>query len=173
MLEVALLLVLLGDLRLLRRVARVGVGVQGRERGGQHRERRRRKKNGRKKDAGNAPHVKTNVKTNVCLLARSVAQKKKKLRNSRKRDLTSSGERMFRYLDHSHFLSSGASVISLSVESLSHYSLRDSRLRLERQGGKLASESEVESPKYSLDEVKAITHPGFGGPGRERYSLAI
>ena len=33
--------------------------------------------------------------------------------------------------------------------------------------------SEVESPKYSLDEVKAITHPGFGGPGRERYSLAI
>ena len=32
---------------------------------------------------------------------------------------------------------------------------------------------EVESPKYSLDEVKAITHPGFGGPGRERYSLAI
>jgi hypothetical protein len=33
--------------------------------------------------------------------------------------------------------------------------------------------SEVESPKNSLDEVKAITHPGFGGPGRERYSLAI
>ena len=33
--------------------------------------------------------------------------------------------------------------------------------------------SEVESPKYSLDEVKAVTHPGFGGPGRERYSLAI
>jgi len=28
-------------------------------------------------------------------------------------------------------------------------------------------------PKYFLDEVKAITHPGFGGPGRERYSLAI
>ena len=23
----------------------------------------------------------------------------------------------------------------------------------------------------SLDEVKAITHPGFGGPGRERYRL--
>ena len=32
---------------------------------------------------------------------------------------------------------------------------------------------EVESPKYSLDEVKAITHPGFGGPGRKRYRLAI
>jgi hypothetical protein len=37
----------------------------------------------------------------------------------------------------------------------------------------LRRDSEVESPKYSLDEVKAITHPGFGGPGRERYSLAI
>ena len=37
----------------------------------------------------------------------------------------------------------------------------------------LTFSDEVESPKYSLDEVKAITHPGFGGPGRERYSLAI
>ena len=35
------------------------------------------------------------------------------------------------------------------------------------------SACEVDPPKYSLDEVKAITHPGFGGPGRERYSLAI
>ena len=46
-----------------------------------------------------------------------------------------------------------------------------SRVRQRELMSSLASE--VESPKYSLDEVKAITHPGFGGPGRERYSLAI
>ena len=39
--------------------------------------------------------------------------------------------------------------------------------------GQVYNSSEVDPPKYSLDEVKAITHPGFGGPGRERYSLAI
>ena len=45
--------------------------------------------------------------------------------------------------------------------------------REERHEASAGGASEVESPKYSLDEVKAITHPGFGGPGRERYSLAI
>jgi hypothetical protein len=42
-----------------------------------------------------------------------------------------------------------------------------------KEGHCAENANEVESPKDSLDEVKAITHPGFGGPGRERYSLAI
>ena len=51
---------------------------------------------------------------------------------------------------------------------------RRAAAELEDDLGDLEDDSgEVESPKYSLDEVKAITHPGFGGPGRERYSLAI
>jgi hypothetical protein len=57
--------------------------------------------------------------------------------------------------------------------SLVFFSLVSATLRLRLCEVESVTKIILYSTKDPLDEVKAITHPTFGGPGRERYSLAI